>query len=205
MAFSAAASGPDPRASGALPRDPSPPGTILTGFPGDALEWASVLDGRCPECGFDASQLPRTRLGEWIRANAAAWPARLVHVEFARPEQPGQQQFGSVLEHACHVRDVHRLFAQRVALIRDQDDPALPDWDTAVSGQPDDLTSPTRVAIELLAAAQEVADAYDALAGEAWTRPGRRGDGSRLTIESLGRFHVHDVEHHLRDVTGAVE
>ena len=81
MAFSAAASGPDPRASGTLPRDPSPPGTILTGFPGDALEWASVLDGRCPECGFDASQLPRTRLGEWIRAVRAYVESSRAHAE----------------------------------------------------------------------------------------------------------------------------
>ena len=29
---------------------------------------------------------------------------------------------------------------------------------------------------------------------------GRRSDGSAFTVESLGRYWLHDVEHHLHDV-----
>ena len=33
-----------------------------------------------------------------------------------------------------------------------------------------------------------------------WDRSGRRSDGARFTVASLGRYHLHDVEHHLYDV-----
>jgi hypothetical protein len=36
--------------------------------------------------------------------------------------------------------------------------------------------------------------------GAAWDRPGLRSNGSRFTVASLGRYHLHDVVHHLRDV-----
>ena len=33
-----------------------------------------------------------------------------------------------------------------------------------------------------------------------WHRRGVRSDGSEFTVESLGRYHLHDVVHHLHDV-----
>ena len=38
--------------------------------------------------------------------------------------------------------------------------------------------------------------------GAAWDRDGVRSGGSRFTVASLGRYHLHDVVHHLWDVTG---
>ncbi len=49
-------------------------------------------------------------------------------------------------------------------------------------------------------AAGAVAERYDAVAGVAWQRPGRRSNGSVFTIESLGRYRLHDVVHHRWDV-----
>ena len=33
-----------------------------------------------------------------------------------------------------------------------------------------------------------------------WQRPGRRSDGAEFTIDSLARYLLHDVVHHLHDV-----
>jgi hypothetical protein len=41
------------------------------------------------------------------------------------------------------------------------------------------------------------------MAGDQWERPGRRSDGARFTVESIGRYYLHDIEHHLWDVTGS--
>jgi len=34
------------------------------------------------------------------------------------------------------------------------------------------------------------------------SRPGFRSDGARFTVESFARYFVHDLAHHLHDVTG---
>jgi hypothetical protein len=41
---------------------------------------------------------------------------------------------------------------------------------------------------------------FDAVPDGAWGRPGRRSNGSTFTVESLGRYFLHDIEHHLHDV-----
>ena len=58
------------------------------------------------------------------------------------------------------------------------------------------------VAEELRNAAATVASRYGAVAAGAWARTGRRSDGAVFTIGSLARYHLHDVEHHLHDVSG---
>jgi hypothetical protein len=40
----------------------------------------------------------------------------------------------------------------------------------------------------------------DTVVGEQWARPGTRGDGAHFTIESFGRYLIHDPIHHLHDV-----
>ncbi len=39
----------------------------------------------------------------------------------------------SPLEYACHVRDVHLLFAERVRLMLEQDGPTFDNWDQDVT------------------------------------------------------------------------
>jgi hypothetical protein len=33
-----------------------------------------------------------------------------------------------------------------------------------------------------------------------WSRPGRRSDGATFTVNSLSRYLLHDIVHHLHDV-----
>jgi hypothetical protein len=100
------------------------------------------------------------------------------------------------------VRDVHRVFAGRITLMLGEDDPRFTNWDqdeTAVAERYD-LQLPDQVAPELLEEAERVAASYDAVAGDQWERRGTRSDGSTFTVDSLGRYHLHDVVHHLWDV-----
>jgi len=164
----------------------------------DTKDWTWVLDRPCPECGLDASGVDRADLGALFRANAAAWQRVLAAPEATRRPEP---TVWSPTEYAAHVRDVHRMFAGRVGLMLGEDDPTFANWDqneTALAERYD-LQDPAQVAPELLAAAEQVAASYDGVAGEGWQRRGTRSNGSVFTVESLGRYHLHDVVHHLWD------
>jgi hypothetical protein len=167
----------------------------------DTKDWTWVLDRPCPQCGLDTRTVPATRVADMLRDNAASWPEVLAGPDVHR--RPAADTW-SPLEYACHVRDVFRIYDERLGLILNEDDPLFPNWDqdaTAVAdryGEQD----PVRVAAELREAADTLADHFQQVTGEQWQRPGARGDGARFTIDTFARYLVHDPVHHLYDVTG---
>jgi SAM-dependent methyltransferase len=169
----------------------------------DTKDWTWVLERPCPECGLVSGTVDRADLGRQLRDNAASWSVALTAPRVTERPRPG---VWSVTEYACHVRDVHVLFRQRLDRMLREDDPEFANWDqdrTAVESRYD-LADPAEVGRELVAAAAAVADAYDGVSGPDWARPGRRSNGDAFTVESIGRYHLHDVVHHLWDVAGAL-
>ncbi len=165
----------------------------------DTKDWTWVLDETCPECGFDAMAYAVTDLAGAIETNALGFAQVLAAAGATQRPAP---EVWSPLEYACHVRDVHRVFSERVRLMLAEDDPQFGNWDQDVAAVEEryDLQDPVAVSRELTDAAADVAARYAAVEGEQWQRPGRRSNGSSFTIESLGRYHLHDVVHHLWDV-----
>jgi hypothetical protein len=167
----------------------------------DGKDWTWVLRRPCPECGLDTSSFAREEIPAMIRANATAWQQPLTAPGAARRPRPDKW---SALEYGCHVRDVHRLYGFRLGLMLTEADPLYPNWDqddTAIADRYD-TQDPATVAAELTAAAEAVAARFARLAGDQWTRPGRRSDGASFTVETFGRYFIHDPVHHLYDVTG---
>ena len=165
----------------------------------DTKDWTWVLSRPCGECGFDAAALDVLDLPARLRSDAEGWVRVLARSGAGRRPEPS---VWSPLEYACHVRDVHRLFDERVRLMLREDDPQFANWDqdeTAVADRYD-LQDPAAVADELAAAAEAVAATYAAVAGEQWQRSGRRSNGSVFTVDTIGRYHLHDVLHHAWDV-----
>jgi hypothetical protein len=83
------------------------------------------------------------------------------------------------------------------------DDPLFENWDQdaeAVVGAYRDQ-DPAVVADELVEQAAAVSRTYGSVEGPQWDRPGRRSNGSVFTVDTLARYHLHDVEHHLHDVS----
>jgi hypothetical protein len=167
----------------------------------DTKDWTWVLDRRCPDCGFDARGVAATEVAARIDRNAAAW--REVLAAPGASARPVPTRW-SPLEYACHVRDVHLVFAGRAGAMLTQEDPSFPDWnqdEAAVSGRyATQAAAP--VADELVVAAARASGIYRDVPADGWQRPGRRSNGSTFTVESLARYHLHDVEHHLFDVAG---
>ena len=165
----------------------------------DDKDWTWVLDRPCPECGFDARQHSADRLGAEIRANAAIWRELLADPLATRRPNPTQW---SALEYGCHVRDVFVLFLERLNLMLTEDAPTFANWDqdaTAIAERYDEQ-DPGRVAYALAAAAGRLADQFDRADGAALQRTGHRSDGATFTVESFGKYLLHDPVHHVWDV-----
>lgn len=165
----------------------------------DTKDWTWVLREPCPECGLDAGQVDPATVGDRIRAGLPRWEEALGRDD-AR-ERPDADTW-SPTEYACHVRDVFRVFAGRTALMLEQDNPQFESWDQDETAVADhyELQDPADVAPQLVEAGERVAGVFDAVAGDAWSRTGRRSDGSTFTVATLAQYFLHDVEHHLHDV-----
>ncbi len=165
----------------------------------DTKDWTWVLERPCPECGYDGSTVTPEHVVDLLHENTRRWHGVLDHHDSA--VRPAAHRW-SRLEYACHVRDVHEVFARRVHLMLDEDDPAFENWDqdaTAVEKKYDEQ-DPAAVAVDLVERAAEATAAYALVQPDQWQRTGRRSDGSAFTVETLGRYHLHDVVHHLWDV-----
>lgn len=165
----------------------------------DDKDWTWVLEQVCPECGFDAAAVDPTTLGDSVRADAAAWPVLLEHASATR--RPSDDRW-SALEYACHVRDVYRIFDERLRLMLETDAPRFANWDQDVTAVDEQygLQDPAVVGPELVEAGAAVAARWDSVAGDQWTRLGHRSDGATFTVDSFARYFLHDPVHHLHDV-----
>jgi SAM-dependent methyltransferase len=175
-----------------------PPGDLEP----DAKDWTWVLGRRCEECGLDVRDVERHDLPRAFRSNAQVWHALLADPGAAQRTRPDRW---STLEYACHVHDVHQVFHDRVSSMLVEDTPHFPNWDqdrSAVEGRYA-AQLPSIVGPTLVAAAYAVSDLYASVPPLSWHRRGVRSDGSEFTVESLGRYHLHDVVHHLHDVRDA--
>jgi hypothetical protein len=165
----------------------------------DTKDWTWVLSQKCPECGLTASEVVPTEIGAQVRADLPRWADVLARPDVRDRPSP---DVWSPLEYACHVRDVYVLFAERVELMLDQDDPLFANWDqdeTAIEHEYA-LQDPAVVAEELAAAGDVIARVFDNVADDSWDRTGRRSDGSTFTVATLGQYFMHDIVHHLHDV-----
>jgi hypothetical protein len=167
----------------------------------DTKNWTWVIERACPECHYDSAEHTDAGMADDIRRNSEAWPAVLARRDVRlRPDE----STWSPLEYSAHVRDVLKLYRERVALMVDSDDPLYPNWDqdeTAVADRYNEQ-DPAVVAAELLDAASALAADFAALDSAAWQRVGRRSDGASFTVSSLSRYLLHDLEHHRWDVRG---
>lgn len=165
----------------------------------DTKDWTWVIERACPACGFDPSTVRRADVADRIARSAARWDGALARADVA--VRPNDHTW-SVLEYGCHVRDVHLIMRERLALMLARDGAAFANWDQDVAAVDDEYHAqdPDVVADELADAALAFAQAYDTVGDEDWGRTGLRSNGSAFTVESFAVYALHDLEHHRVDV-----
>ncbi|MDP3711931.1 MAG: DinB family protein [Mycobacteriales bacterium] len=164
----------------------------------DTKDWTWVVETRCDECGTDPAGFAREDVPRLLRETAARWVAFLRDGR-ATTVRPDDRTWAP-LEYAVHVRDVVRLYDERLRLMLETDNPLYPNWDQDASAVADRYLEqdPAEVADDLEREAEVLARRFAAVTD--WDRPGRRSDGARFTVDSFARYFLHDPLHHLHDV-----
>ncbi len=166
--------------------------------PPEDRDWTFVISDGCGECGFTPP--PPETTGARLSATIPVWQDAL-----AAPganERPSPTVW-SVVEYGCHVRDSCRLFRLRLNRMLTESDPVFPNWDQDATAVEDDYfhQDATEVAEELVQEAQATAAAFDAVRPDQWQRPGRRSNGSVFTVATFAVYFLHDIVHHVHDIT----
>lgn len=195
---------PDPRGATAAPeRDEStataPPPAEPMAIEPDSGDWTYVITDGCGECGFDPTY-EVTTTGARLRASIPLFAAALARPDATTRPAP---QVWSPLEYGCHVRDTCRIFRERLDLMLTQDDPVFANWDQDVTAVQARYWAqdPAEVARQYAAEATATAARFDDVAAEQWERPGRRSNGSMFSVRTFAIYFLHDIEHHVHDVT----
>ena len=168
----------------------------------DTKDWTWTLTRRCADCGLAAGEVDPREIGARLEVAAVEW-VQILGSSPAVGARPADAVW-SALEYGAHVRDVYRLFDVRLEQMLVDDEPTFANWDqdeTALAERYGDQ-DPEVVAEELTAAASQVVARWSGLEPAQLERRGRRSDGAGFTVASFGQYVLHDVIHHLWDVTG---
>src|SRR6478609_6075382 len=168
----------------------------------DSKDWTWTLSRRCEQCGLAAGEVSIAEVPERAFVAAEEWVAilRSSPAVATRPEAT----VWSPLEYAAHVRDVHLLFDQRLESMLTEDVPTFANWDQDATAREQRYgeQDPEVVADELEAAALTFIARVRSLRPDQLDRRGVRSNGSQFTVVTLCQYFLHDVIHHLWDVTG---
>lgn len=166
----------------------------------DNKNWTWVLERACPDCAFDARLVVLRDIGSQLRDIATQWEAVLSHSGVTQRPRPN---VWSALEYACHVRDVFTIFDMRLERMLTEIAPTFANWDQDATAITDryDIQDPLVVRGQLSVAANQLAERFDSISGAQWSRVGLRSDGATFTVDSFGRYLLHDPIHHLWDVS----
>ena len=152
----------------------------------DTKDWTWVVDQPCPDCGFDPATVEREKLPDLIHESVRDLVPPAARRRLRRTSRAARVV---PLEYACHVRDVHRIFAERVRRMLEEDNPEFDNWDQdeAAVEQEYSLLDPAEVGTELVERGAEAAAAYASVPEDGWQRTGRRKPGRTGPARSARR------------------
>ncbi len=170
--------------------------------PRDTKDWTWTTRLRCPECGLQAGDVGMDELAEQVEAAAAEW-VQILTQNPASDRRPAPVVW-SPLEYGAHVRDVLALYDARLVLMLVEDNPTFENWDQDEAAIVGDYVAlePDQVAFEITGLAETLVGRIRALEESQLDRRGTRTDGAEFTVRTFVQYLLHDVVHHLWDVTG---
>ena len=171
----------------------------------EGWQWVRIQDRACPQCGQDPAARPPWELGEVAADSAAGWKEFLRAADDSHLRANPAADVWSPIQYGAHVRDMVRVFGDRILLALREDDPAVEWFDPGPEGWAWYNRMPVD---ELIADLDDQVRRFAAIVAERgagdWDRTARRDGVDRFTVSGLACFAVHEAHHHLLDAQGRI-
>jgi DinB superfamily len=176
---------------------------------GEGWQWARAQTDRCPQCGDHPAAVQRDALGTQLMESAAAWRAFLMEADDSYLRTVPAPGVFSPVQYGAHVRDILRVYGDRILIMLEEDDPTFPQfnpdesvWDSYNALGREEL------AFDLEAQAGRLASICDGLEPAQWSLTMIRDGGAdgvyKFTVGGLASYAVHEAHHHLLDANGTL-
>jgi hypothetical protein len=176
---------------------------------GEGWQWARAQTDRCPQCGHHPAVLERDVLGTQLMESADSWRSFLTEADDSSLRTVPAPGIFSPMQYGAHVRDILRVYGDRILIMLEEDDPVFPQfnpdedvWDSY------NRLGREELAEDLEAQAQRLATIFDELEPEQWSLTMIRDGGTdgvyKFTVAGLASYAVHEAHHHLLDADGTL-
>jgi hypothetical protein len=176
---------------------------------GEGWQWARAQTDRCPQCGHHPAVTERGALGAELVESADLWRSFLMEADDSYLRTVPAPGIFSPVQYGAHVRDILRVYGDRILIMLEEDDPVFPQFNPD-EGVWDGYNRLGReeLAEDLGAQAQRLATIFDDLEPEQWSRTMIRNGGAdgvyTFTVAGLASYAVHEAHHHLLDADGSL-
>lgn len=168
-------------------------------------EWIRIQEQPCPQCGPNPAHISLDSLGQVTREATENWTASLASSNVAQLRLTPQEGAWSPLQYALHVRDVLRVFGERIDVACREDDPTVPRFDPGDTGWlSHNQVEPAVAAVAIEGAADGFLWELALRADDERARTARRDGVDHFTVFAHARFGVHEANHHVLDATGRI-
>jgi hypothetical protein len=176
---------------------------------GEGWQWARAQTDRCPQCGHHPAAAERATLGAQLIESADAWLAFLMEADDSYLRTIPAPGIFSPVQYGAHVRDILRVYGDRILIMLEEDDPVFPQfnpdesvWDSYNQLSREDLAD------DIEAEARRLSDILDGLVPAQWSLTMIRDGGTdgvyKFTVVGLASYAVHEAHHHLLDADGSL-
>ena len=177
---------------------------------GEGWQWHRIQAEACPQCGDQPAALPVDALGPLAVERAAAWCEFLEHADDEYLRHIPEPGVFSPLQYAAHVRDILRVYTDRMVLGLEQDAPTVPIFQPPQEVWEEYNRSDVHeLAADLEAQARRLEDTSTRMEPSAWSRIVVNDRGVygvyTFTLAGLACNAVHEEHHHLLDAKGSLD
>jgi hypothetical protein len=179
---------------------------------GEGWQWPRIQHEACPQCGYNPASFSPESLGDVALDLSARWREFLAGADdaFLRTNPEAEFFVFSPIQYGAHVRDILRVYTDRMVLGIEQDSPTVPIFNPSqdVFESYNGLDR-EELASDIESQARRLAEIVDNMDPSAWSRIVVNDRGVygvyTFSVAGLACNGVHEAHHHLLDAKGTLE